>query len=207
MKSSLPFARWLPILDLGIWVSFFAIPAAIVLMILEVASLGSGVVHSGNGVYTAVIPRSQFLFFAVQSASFQNSHTIMALNTPGMFGEVLVSLFTTWPSTFRPSFMMIDEWRCLSLPIFCMPAWWLVGIGFDGWIERRKIHWSLVLLGTLLSVLFAALFLGLRFGMSAAERGETAWPLWGLGLWAVLFATLPCAWWRQKRSSRIEAAA
>jgi hypothetical protein len=209
--SPLPFAVWFPILDLAIWVSFFAMPAATTFLNLALASRGSGTVHIGNGSFSVDIPQRKFLSFALESASFRNSHIITTLNTPGLFGEALVSLPTTWPSSFRPTGMLLDEWRCLSLPFFCLPAWWLVGTGFDGWIEERRIHWSLALLGLILAILFIVLLIGLGVDayenrMNTYDHDDVLWPLWGLGLWAVLFSGLPCAWWRQRRSRRIQPA-
>jgi hypothetical protein len=206
MKPPLSFAKWFLILDLGIWLSFFAIPAANALFNLELAARGAKAVHLAGGSFSADIPRSRFIPFALEAASFQNRHTIMALNTPGMFGEILVSLPTTWPMSFRPHGMMFDEWRCLSLPFFCAPFWWFAGRGVDGLVGLRKPHWSVAVLGAALSVFFLVLFLGLQFMMSADERAETVWPLWGLILWGLLFAIQPLAWWLRRRSARLAAA-
>jgi len=95
---------------------------------------------------------------------------------------------------------MLDTWRAIAFPFFCLPAWWLVGLGVDVLLKQRRLHWFTFLTGTLLFILFGVLFFGLRFVLTDSERGEITYPLWGIGLWAVLFAILPIAWFRQWRS-------
>jgi hypothetical protein len=206
-SSPIPFAAWLPVFSVALWIALFAVPVTLDFISLEQAARGTGEARISAGSFEERIPRDRFLPFAAETVSMQFGHTIMAVNTPGTLVEALVSLPTTWPSSYRPAGILLDEWRCFSLPLFCMPAWWLVGIGLDGLVGRRRIHWSIMVLGTIFSILFFVLVIGLRFGMDASERAETVWPLWGLGLWAVLFAVVPLAWWQSQRIQRRQAKA
>ena len=93
------------------------------------------------------------------------------------------------------------------MPFFCLPAWFFVGCGIDALLGWRRLHWAALATGTLLCVLFLVLFLGLRFGISTEERGEVVFPLWGMSLWALLFASIPAAWIRQWRTRDVASAA
>jgi hypothetical protein len=198
------FAIILPLTELFVAALILAVPAALVYLNLENIAHGTGVAHIEFGQFSQTIPRENFVSYATQTSSFESSGVLSALNMPGFFGELLVSLPTTWPESWHPSGISLMSWRAVVFPIFSVPAWLLVGCGIDTLLGWRKLHWSVLLLGTLLCLLFAILFAGLEFGVSASERGEVVFPLWGLGLWSVLFATLPAVWirrWRDRRAT------
>jgi hypothetical protein len=190
----------LPLIDLVVWVVLLAVPATLVFLNLERTAQGSGVANIHTEMFSASIPRKQFLSFALESATINSAHTVAAANMPGFAGELLISLPTSWPASWHPAGMMLDTWRAIAFPFFCLPAWWLVGLGVDVLLKQRRLHWFTFLTGTLLFILFGVLFFGLRFALTDSERGEITYPLWGIGLWAVLFAILPIAWFRQWRS-------
>jgi hypothetical protein len=194
------FSVLLPLIELVISVVVLAVPATLVFLNHERVTQGSAVANIQAEMFSASIPRKQFLSFALQSAAIKSSHTVAAANMPGFFGEILISLPTSWPASWHPTGMMVDTWRAITFPFFCLPAWWLVGLGWNVLLKWRRLHRATFLTGTLLFILFGVLFLGLRFALTASERGETTYPLWGIGLWAVLFAILPIAWFRQWRS-------
>jgi hypothetical protein len=200
LYSRVSFSVLLPLIDLVIWVVLLAAPATLVFLNLERVAQGSGTAHIQAGMFSASIPRNEFLSFAMQSAALKSSHTVAAANMPGFFGELLLSLPTSWPASWRPAGMMLDTWRAITFPFFCLPAWWLVGLGVDALLKWRRLHWATFLIGTLLFILFGVLFCGLRFALTDSERGEVTYPLWGIGLWSLLFAILPIAWFRQWRS-------
>ena len=198
--SRVSFSVLLPLIDLVIWVVLLAVPATLVFLNLERVAQGSGVANIQAEMFSASIPRKQFLSFALQSAAIKSSSTVAAANMPGFFGELLISLPTSWPASWHPAGMMLDTWRAITFPFFCLPAWWLVGLGVDVLLKWRRLHWVTFLTGTLLFILFGVLFFGLRFALTDSERGGLVYPLWGMGLWAGLFAVLPIAWFRQWRS-------
>jgi hypothetical protein len=192
--SRVSFSVLLPLIELVVWVVLLAVPATLAFLNLERVAQGSGVAHIQAGMFSASIPRNQFLSFALESAAIKSSHIVDAANMPGFFGELL------WPASWHPAGVMIDTWRAITFPFFCLPAWWLVGLGVDVLLKWRRLHWGTFLTGTLLFILFGVLFLGFRFALTDSERGEVTYPLWGIGLWAFLFAILPIAWFRQWRS-------
>jgi hypothetical protein len=199
--SHTSFSILLPLLELAVWIVLVAVPATLVFLNLNQMAHGSPTAHIGSGQFAMQIPRQHFLWFAFWAATTHSAHAITAINVPGTIPEVLLSLPTSWPTSWRPAGLTLDSWRAVIFPFFCLPAWWFAGLGLDSLLGRRQLHWATFLLGTIFSLLFITLFLGFRFGMSASERIGINWVLWGLGLWALLFATFPCAWLRQRRPS------
>src|SRR5260370_21899099 len=147
----------------------FSISAAILIVVIPATfiflNLRSGIGNShrvsidvGNfGIMT--LPRENILSFAISSATFRASHTIAAMNMPGFVGDILISLPTTWPTTWIPRRFTLDTWRCISFPIFSLPAWWFVGRGVEALFGSRRMRWPSLLLGTLFSLEFVVLLL------------------------------------------------
>ena len=196
------FSVLLPLAELAIWVVLIAVPATLSYANLSQTAHGAPTAHVGMGSFTMEIPRQHFLRFAFGSAAIGRAHTITAINIPGTIPEALLSLPISGPRSSYPAGWTLDAWRALVFPFFCLPAWWFVGLGIDSLLGWRRLHWGTLLLGSIFFLLFATLFLGFLFELSASERteGGSEWLLWGIGLWALLFATLPGAWWRQWRS-------
>jgi hypothetical protein len=192
------FSFLLPLLDMIVWVLLVALPASLVFLNLEQMAQGSNVANIHIGDFSVSIPRNQFVSHALWEATTQSSHAIVVANVPGFFGDSLVSLMR-----WRHTSMTLDSWRAVSFPLFCLPAWWLVGLGIDVLLKWRHLHWATFLTGTVLFVLFSVLFVGFRFALSPSDFGEDVYLLWGIGLWVGLFAVLPVAWVRQWRLSRL----
>jgi len=192
------FSILIPLVELVIWVVLVAVPATLVFLTAH----DFPTAHMSSGLVSAEIPREQFLEFAFSSTTDRSANAITAVNIPGIILEILVSLPTSWPDSWHPSGWILDTWRAVTFPFFCLPAWCFVGLGVDSLLGWRRLHRGTLLTGLVFFLLFVALFLGFRFSMSAAERaeGDSGWILWGVGLWALLFATFPCAWLRQSRS-------
>jgi hypothetical protein len=195
------FSVLLPLIELATWIVLIAVPATLVFLNLNQTAHGSLTAHIDSGNISADIPRQQFLSFAFSSAPNNRAHAITAINIPGIIPEILFSLLTSWPQSWLPPGWILDTWRALIFPFYCLPAWWFVGLGVDSLLGWRRLHWGTLLLGSIFFLLFVTLSLGFRFGLSASERaeGDSGWLLWGIGLWALFFATFPCAWLRQTR--------
>jgi hypothetical protein len=196
------FSFLLPLVELAIWVVLVAVPATLVFLNLQLTAHESPTAHMSSGLVSAEIPREQFLEFAFSSTTDTSANAITAVNIPGIILEILVSLPTSWPDSWHPSGWILDTWRAVIFPFFCLPAWCFVGLGVDSLLGWRRLHWGTLLSGSVFFLLFMVLFLGFLFGMSAAERveGDSGSLLWGIALWALLFAIFPCAWLRQRPS-------
>jgi hypothetical protein len=194
------FSVVLPLLDLALFWFFVAVPTTMMMLHLWQTARGSNAAHVESGTFTADVPRNRFFAFALETAAAVNSHKVVAANLPGFVGEILVSLPTSWPDSWRPSGFTLDAWRALTWPAFALPCWWLVGRAIDSLFGWSKLHWTALLLGSLLFAFCTTGSLVYAFGMSAAERGEDVHLISGFILWTVLFAALPAAWIRQWRS-------
>jgi hypothetical protein len=193
------FSFLLPLVELVIWVVLVLAPTTLIYVGLD-KSPHSEVISTEMGIFT--LSSQEVRRIALESATMKMSHVITALNTPGVFIEMLTSFPISWPMTFHPAKLPLDVWRSITLPFFCLPAWWFVGRGFDSLLGRQTMRWAVSLSGTLLFIVFIVLFFGLRFGVPASDRTGGAWILWGMALWALLFSVFPLTWLMQRRSFR-----
>lgn len=128
------------------------------------------------------------------------SQLVTEINMPGVFVEALVSMPTSWPQSWHPEGMMLESWRAIILPFFCLPFWWFAGRGVDGVLGWRRLHWATMLLGSVLFAAFVVLLVGLRFGLPASDRTPDGnWIFYGFGLWILVLAAFPIAWLRRIR--------
>lgn len=202
------FSHILPVLDLALLVLLIFVPITTTSLHLYQASNGSDQVHLHSGQFDITIPRDQIVLWAIRVVTVSKARTTMAINLPGCLFQWLISLPSSSASRFgwHPQALALDTWRALTFPFFALPFWWLVGCGLDALLGRVRLHWSLLLTGTVLFV-YLALALGLRFGMSAIERADTGWAVPGLIGWTIAFAILPIAWIAQSIRQRHQRAA
>ena len=108
------FAVLLPLAALAVW--YFLVPAQIGLIWIQLQLAAR---HSTDGTVRLrnfSMPRDSILSFAVMSVGMRQGDTVTALNMPGLFGEVLISLPTTWPELWHPSFVPPEGWRSFCFP-------------------------------------------------------------------------------------------
>jgi hypothetical protein len=192
------FALLLPLAELAAWTEIVAAPTALTVYRLHQAARGSDRIGVHFGQFQITLPRRRWLPWALESVSMERWRAITAANLPGTAIETLISLLTSWPSLWHPSGLSSEAWRTVAYPFFCLPAWWFVGLGLDGLLRRRRLHWATLLTGSILCLLFLVPIFGFRFGLSAAERVGMGWVFFGFGFWTVAFGILPIAWIRQK---------
>jgi hypothetical protein len=157
-----------------------------------------------EGTFHFTVAPEDYVSYSMGQALSERSPWMTAINLPGMVGEILTSLPTSWPESWHPAKMDLEPWRVVIYVFYCLPFWWFAGLGIDAALGRRRLHWIVLLLGTLSFVGLVVLLCGLAT-VTPADPGEGNWPLWGLGLWALLFAAMPMAWvrqWLQARAKR-----
>jgi hypothetical protein len=191
----IPCSILLPLLALTVWVGVVAIPVTLKMMEFRNLTGGTRNATVSVGTYRGTISPGNFLPFAVNEAVITHSHVIAALNMPGTMVEMPISVATTWPEEWYPKRLELWTWRAVSEPIYCLPFWWMVGCGIDGLLRRRRLRWPVMLFGTMMFGMFGLLLAGL----AAGETAGSGWMFAGLGMWVVLFATLPLVWVRQRR--------
>jgi hypothetical protein len=190
----IPFSHILPVIDLALLVVLVFVPITITAMHFYEASHGSDEVHIHSGQFDMSFQRSQIVPWAIRLGTAPAAHTIKAINLPGTIFDILVSLPTSWPSMWHPQALLPETWDALVYPFYCLPFWWLVGCGLDGLLRKERLHWSLLLTGTLLSLTCLVLTVGFRLCMSVSERIDADWFIRGFAGWTIAFAVLPIAW-------------
>jgi hypothetical protein len=188
------FSHLLPIIDLTLLVVLVFVPITLMSIHLYQTSAGSSQVRIHTGQFDMTLPRSQIVPSAIREATAARAPLMKAMNLPGIAFDILISLPTSWPSTWHPQALLRDTWDALVYPFFCLPFWWLVGCGLDGLLRKERLHWSLLLIGTLLAGTCVVVVLGFHSGIPAAERQDSPWLMRGLTGWTIAFAFLPIAW-------------
>jgi hypothetical protein len=199
MRDRIRFSHLLPLIDLTLLVVLVFIPITLTALRLYEASNGASSIHLHAGELDADLQRSQIIPWAIRVATVPRAPLIMAINLPGGLLQALISLpaQTSPPSTWHPQALALETWQALVFPFFALPFWWLVGCGLDALVSKERLHWALLLIGTLLTLAF-----GFRFGMSEAERIGSEWFIRGFIGWTIGFAILPLAWIAQSIRQR-----
>ena len=194
-----PFTFLLPLLSLSIWLVLVAVPVTLSYITLLEESRGAPVRVGITAEIFQQYSRNQYLQLAVANSTASSAHFIEAVNFPAFSGMALVDGLTRrWPNNWAPEAMSFEEWNAVTFPFYSLPFWWLVGLGLDALLTRRRLRWPSLLLGTLLCGLSIFLLVGLSF-TRPADGESNAFVLCGLSLWSVLFATFPATWIRQRR--------
>lgn len=135
---------------------------------------------------------------------------VALLNIPSMFGEMAISLPTTWPESWHPNLSFPFDglwfWRAITWPIYALPLWWLGGRTIDALRDRGRFPFrprirlveaiAMGLIGAFSCILGIGLLLdsdpdGLRDGMRWVFVPALLW--FSFGLLSVI------AWVKQKR--------
>ena len=196
MRDRIRFSHLLPLIDLTLLAVLVFIPIALTALRLYQASNGASSIHLHAGELDGDLPRSQIIPWAIRVASVPRAPVVMAINFPGVLIQTLISLpaHTSPPSTWHPEALALDTWRALVFPFFALPFWWLVGCGLDALVSKERLHWWLLLIGTLLCITCLALGFGFHFDMAEAEHAGSVWFTRGLIGWTIGFVILPLAW-------------
>lgn len=191
----IPLSHLLPIIDLALLALLVFVPITVTSLHLYQASKGSSRVQIDSGQFDLTLPRDQIVPLAIRMVTVSKAHTIMAINLPGIIVQALISLPMPRTFSWHPAALLLDTWRALVFPFFCLPFWWLVGRGVDGLLSKDRLHWSLVLVGTVLFAICLVAVLAFHFGTSSAlDRQDLAWVMPGFTGWTIAFAILPIAW-------------
>jgi hypothetical protein len=194
---SVPFTMLLPGVALAVWAVIVAVPAVGTYVELRQVTRGGRNATVSAGRFHTTIPPERFLAFAVNAAVVTRSHAMTAMNLPGALVEMPVGVAMTHPSVWYPK--DLDQWTgsLLAMPVLCLPAWWMVGLGVEALLGRRRLRWPLLLLGCVLWGMFVALLGGVVLGWTPQDPAAGGWVYAGLGLWIALFAVIPAAGLRQ----------
>lgn len=182
----------LPIAELALWSVLVLIPT--LLMYGRFYSLQKHENASArSGQFETILPRDRWLEFSLATVCERQFHTIANLNLPGaLIGAPLsvpaASYFRTHPSWFS-----VQTWHTVTVPFFCLPAWWFVGVGMEGTLTRKRLHWALRLVGLVFCGACVALVIGILTS-PPADRSDLLPFMPGAIFWAVAFGLLPLNW-------------
>lgn len=128
------------------------------------------------------------------------------LNIPGMLIEIVVSLPTTWPDSYRPSWAWpigLDGFRALTWPIWALPFWFVSGRGLDSLLNRVHISaFEAFLMGLLSSLILIAVIGIASCARPDPEERYIEWAILPCLLWIGFGLVCQIAWWRQRRGHR-----
>ena len=201
------FVYLLPLLELLFGAATMFVPALLFFFRLKHMAHGARSVSLSLRDIVMTIPSDRFLRVAIDRAGWWAEKPATILNAPAKFVEVVVSLLVAHKANWHPASLLPSTWHALIYPVYALPAWIYIGLGIDAGIGRCLVRRWNVVLSLFLSLTFAVLFCGFRFGMSAAEReGQEllSWFIEGFALWAALFAIPFIAWMlRGKRKTSL----
>jgi hypothetical protein len=200
----IPFSHILPVVDLALLVVLVFVPITITSIHLYQASAGSNQVQIRTGSFEAIVPRDQIVLWSIRMATIPKARSMMAINLPGSFIQWLISLpsRSSPPSGWHPQALALETWQALVFPFFALPFWWLVGCALDAILSKQRMHWSLLLIGTVFFALLLVATFVFYLPMPASDRADLAWLMKGLIGWIIAFAFLPIAWITQSIRKR-----
>ena len=191
---SVRFSWVLPVVGLAVWAVVIAVPAVQTYRALQAIGAQGQNPTVAVGTFHATILAENFWAFAVNEAVVTHSHALTAIAMPGALVEMPFTIALTNPSLWYPK--QLDEWTAslLEAPVYCLVAWWLVGVGMEGLLGRRRGWWPLLLVGSVAWATFVFMLGEYLLGWMLPGHAIEGWVVAGFGLWIGLFAVLPAAW-------------
>jgi hypothetical protein len=187
--------RWLlPVVALAVWAVVIALPAVQTYWRLRAIGAQGKNAAVAVGTFHGTILAENFWAFAVNEAVVTHSHALTAMQLPGALVEMPLAIALTNPSLWYPKELDQWTWSLLEMPLYCLPAWWLVGLGMEGLVGRRRVQWPLLLVGSVAWATFVLMLFEYLLGWMLPGRAAEGWVVAGFGLWIVLFAVLPATW-------------
>ena len=198
------FAVLLPVVEVVSSAGLFLMYALRIFLHLKAAAHGTASASLVAGEFQLTVASKDFLSAAFQFACWPAEHFIVMVNAPAKYVQILVSLVIAQSGRWEPGWISPPVWHCLTYSIYAVPAWYWVGRGVDGLLQRGGVRTSVMVASAAFGLISAGLFGVLRFGLSAADRQSvdtTEWLMVGFALWTVLFGIPVVAWLRQGKAS------
>jgi hypothetical protein len=194
----------LPAMALVVWAAVIALPAVQTYWTLRAIGVQGKNATVTVGAFHGTILAENFWPFAVNEAVVTHSHALSAIAMPGALVEMPLTVALTNPSLWYPK--QLDEWTwsLLETPLYCLPAWCLVGLGIEGLVGWRRVRWPLLLVGTVAWATFVFMLGEYLWGWMLPGHAVEGWVVAGFGLWIMLLGVLPAAWVRQVLRGRWE---
>jgi hypothetical protein len=182
----------LPLAELFVWFLLVPVPTLLLYGQLRLAQMernGS----RGAGRSESDVPPHGWLWFSLSEVSERQFVSMMNLNLPGALIGAPVSVPAVSYLEKHLDIYPIRVWQALTLPFFCIPAWWFVGAGMEGLLARKRLHLALRVIGSLLCCVCIAFAIGILTAPAADSKDLLPF-LPGAVLWAVAFGMFPLNW-------------
>lgn len=176
----------LPLAELSLWCALVLLPALFIYGQLYVfqargnASLGSG----------------QFEF-SLATVCERRFYTIANLNLPGVLVGAPLSVPIASYLRSHPRVFSVRTWHTVTLPFFCIPGWWFLGLGMDTVLRRKHVRWRLHAIGSILCCVCIAVLIGILTS-PPADKIDLQPFMPGAIFWAVAFGLFPSNWLLQR---------
>lgn len=179
-------AALLPLAELSLWCALVLLPTLFIygqLYVLQArgnASLGSG----------------QFEFW-LATVCEHRFYTIVNLNLPGALVGAPLSVPAASYLRSHPRVFSVRTWHTVTMPFFCIPAWWFLGLGIDAALTRKRLHWGLHAIGSILCCVCIAALVGILTS-PPADKTDLLPFMPGAIFWVVAFGLFPLNWLLQR---------
>lgn len=182
----------LPVAELALWSVLVLIPTLVIY-----GRLYSFQKHENastrSGQFESILPRDRWLEFSLATVCERRFHTIVNLNLPGALIGAPLSVPAASYLRTHPSGFSVQTWHTVTMPFFCLPAWWFVGLGMEGALTRTRLHWALRSVGLIFCCACVAVVIGILTS-PPADRRELVPFMPGAIFWAVAFGSFPLNW-------------
>jgi hypothetical protein len=197
-RQRISYAFLLPIAELALWSVLVVVPTLV--MYGNFYSLQKNDnASSGSGQFESILPRDRWLAFSLATVCERRFHAIANLNLPGAL--IGAPLSVPAASYFRKheSGLSVQTWHTVTMPFFSLPAWWFVGLGMEGALTRKRLHWALRSAGSIFCCACFALVIGILTS-PPADRSDLLPFMPGAIFWAAAFGLFPLNWILATRS-------
>ena len=172
-------ASLLPLAELSLWCALVLLPTLFMY----------GQLYLFQALGNAPLGSGQFEF-SLATVSERRFYTIVNLNLPGVlvgapFSAPAASYFRSHPRVFS-----VRTWHTVTLPFFCIPAWWFLGVGMDAALTRKRLHWGLRAIGSILCCACIAVLIGILTSLPV-DKPDLLPFMPGTIFWAVAFGLFP----------------
>lgn len=185
-------AALLPLAELSVWFALVLCPTLFMYGRLYAVGI------RGNAAIS-----SEQLEFLLSIVSERRFHTIVNLNLPGALIGAPLSVLAASYFRSHPRAFSIQAWHTVTMPLFGVPAWSLVGLGLDALLKRKRLHWGFRAIGSILCAACILLVIGILTS-PPTDKSDLLPFMPGAIFWAVAFGLFPVNWLSRRSRTNVD---
>jgi hypothetical protein len=189
-------ATLLPVAELFVWFTLVVIPA----VQTSIAFVRQSRYSSHEN---APLPFSRSLGYSLGFAFEEQFPTIVNLNLPGVLIGLPISVPVLQHLRAHPAMLTTRSWAVVTLPFFCLPAWWFVGRGLDAVLVRARPQLAFRIIGSILCCACIAFAIGIVTS-GPNDRSDLLPFMPGAILWAAGFGVFPLSWLLPQERTKVQ---